>query len=148
MIPVFQNMSVANDGYGNCFNACVASILEIRLCDVAPIYPRVVVSSSDGADVLEVNNEWLDQWCRWLATQGYKFLFYRATKPPKGYSIASGHSDRIYPAGHPQAGMRISHAVVAFDGIPVHDPFPLSGWFGDITRYYAIVRIDTNSEKP
>lgn len=39
MIPVYQTRTVANDGSGNCFNACVASILEMPLRDVCSVLP-------------------------------------------------------------------------------------------------------------
>ena len=138
MIPVFQDMSVANNGHGNCFNACIASLLERPLREVALIHPRRSVQLSDGSVQLEENSEWHEQWDAWLIEQGYKVTYHPASSPPKGFSIASGYSDRIFPEGHRFAGRRISHAVVAFDGVPVHDPYPLKGTFGDIVNYKTL----------
>lgn len=141
MIPVFQDMSVANDGHGNCFNACIASLLERPLREVAPIHPRRPVQLPDGTVQLEENEKWHEQWDAWLIEQGYKVMYHPASDPPKGFSIASGYSDRTFPEGHRLAGKRISHAVVAFDGVPVHDPYPLRGTFGDVVNYKTLERI-------
>ena len=147
MIPVYQDLSVKNDGTGNCFNACVASILGRPLREVAAIYPRTRVVLEDGSFRLEDNIYWHYQWSDWLLEQGYEIEYHLASEPPKGFSIASGYSDRIFPDGHPNAGEPISHAVVAFDGVPVHDPFPLKGEFYNIYSYKTLVPIkDTKDE--
>lgn len=143
MIPVYQDMSVANDGHGNCFNACVASLLERPLREVAMIYPRRPVHLSDGTVQLEENEGWHEQWDEWLISQGYKVRYHPASSPPKGFSIASGYSDRTFPEGHKYAGKRISHAVIAFDGVPVHDPYPIKGTFGDIVNYKTLEPIES-----
>lgn len=95
---------------GNCFSACVASILEISIDDV----PQFMVGV------------WLDNlrdWCAarglratywpsrgWAEANGEKFL-----GVPTGYSIMTGESPR-----HPG----VFHSVVALDGAMVHDPNP------------------------
>lgn len=137
MIPVYQDMTVANDGHGNCFNACIASILERPLREVAPIHPRRPV---DGQ--LQVNEDWHDQWDEWLRQQGYELVFHPPGEPPKGYSIASGKSTRTYPESHPRAGERIAHAVIAFDGVPVHDPFPIKGGFDSISHFQTLRAVE------
>jgi hypothetical protein len=140
MIPVFQDMSVVNDGHGNCFNACVASILERPLRDVAAIYPRVPIEGGPAEKVahLQANENWHDQWDDWFAGQGYELVCHPPNDPPKGYSIASGKSSRVYPDGHPREGQRIAHAVVAFDGVPIHDPFPIKGDFDGIYQFQTL----------
>lgn len=142
MIPVFQDMSVLNDGHGNCFNACIASLLERPLRDVAAIHPRREVTTADGGIVLQVNEDWHEQWDLWLLEQGYKLTYHPAATPPRGFSIASGSSERTFPEGHPRAGERISHAVVAFDGVPVHDPFPIKGGFDSIRHYQTLEPVE------
>lgn len=126
MIPVFQHMTVGNDGQGNCFNACIASILELPLREVAQIHPKF-----DG--------DYWGAWEMWFAERGL-FLNHRGLRdgPPKGYAIASGRSSRLYPEGHKHAGERIHHATVAFNGEVVHDPFPMRGEFDSITSYFTI----------
>jgi len=133
MIPVFQTMSLANDGHGNCFNACIASILERPLREVALIHPRTA-------------KDWHEEWRLWLADQGYRLSYHGAEDPPAGYSIASGRSGRVYPDGHQKAGERIHHACVAFDGVVVHDPFPIPGMFDQIGYYQRLVPL-TDAER-
>lgn len=124
MIPVFQNRSVANDGSGNCFNACIASILERPLREVAPIHPD--------------HPAYWQAWYRWFGAQGLKMTMRGGRNPPKGYSIVAGRSSRLYPDGHAKAGQRIHHACVAFDGVVVHDPFPVPGGFDEVSHYWVI----------
>lgn len=128
MIPVYQTMTVRNDGHGNCFNACVASILELPLREVAQIHPRTA-------------KNWHAEWDAWLAERGLKIEYhiYPDEPAPRGFSIASGRSSRVYPEGHPKAGERIHHAVVAFDGVVVHDPYPVPGEFDGIRYFQTLV---------
>ena len=128
MIPVFQTRTVANDGSGNCFNACVASILERPLSQVCQTLP------GDG----DAQTYW-SRWFKWFKSEGLKLNWHPASqRPPRGFSIASGKSTRTRPIGDPRAGERISHACVAFDGVVVHDPFPLPGGFDLISGYWTI----------
>ena len=97
MLPVDQTIYGSTDG--NCFSACVASILEISIEEV----PRA----------FGVNNA---QFLRWLAGRGLSAtLSHGVDYVPPGYSIAAGPSKRF-------AGKM--HACVAFDGAVVHDPHP------------------------
>lgn len=126
MIPVFQTMTVGNNGEGNCFNACIASILELPLREVAQIHPRF-------------EGDYWGAWEDWFAERGL-FMNHRGLRDgsPKGYAIASGRSTRLYPDGHAKAGERIHHACVVFNGELVHDPFPMKGGFDDVTSYWTI----------
>jgi hypothetical protein len=125
MIPVKQTMTVANNGQGNCFNACIASIMELPLAQVAQIHPK--------------DKHYWGPWRAWFAERGLCLENHPVKDmPPRGYSIASGKSTRTYPADHAKAGERISHACVAFDGIVVHDPYPLPGGFDEIYTYQTI----------
>lgn len=111
MIPLFQTMTVNKDSVGNCFNACVACILEKSLTQIPNILPRQ-------------NGNWHEKWRVYFASEGLKLVYYEDTNPPKGYSIATVTTDRIYPEGHLKAGQVIWHACVALDGEIVHDPYP------------------------
>lgn len=126
MIPVYQTRTVGNDGAGNCFNACVASILERSLrdvCDVMPNHP----------------GDYWAEWNIWLADIGMEINWHDLDQPvPKGYAIATGYGGRFYPEGHRKAGQPISHAVVVFNGEPVHDPFPGAKEFGGIKYFWTI----------
>lgn len=106
MIPVYQTRTVANNGTGDCHNACIASLLEIPLRDVADISPTNV-------------DTWRSEWKTWLRSKGYDIQFFVHTTrrdPPRGYSIASVFTDRVYPLGHAQEGKPIAHSVIMYDG--------------------------------
>lgn len=126
MIPVYQTRTVANDGTGNCFNACVASILEMPLRDVCSVLP-------------DFDGDYWGEWNRWLATLGLQINYVPLDQgPPKGFAIASGFGGRTYPEGHKKAGRPILHAAVVFNGELAHDPFPCAKQFGDIRYYWTI----------
>jgi hypothetical protein len=85
---------------GNCFSACLASILEISI-EVVPLF---------------LGSYW-DDFLPWLADRGLGASCYRKSEScvPLGYSIAGGSSKRF--AGR-------MHACVAYNGMIVHDPHP------------------------
>jgi hypothetical protein len=86
---------------GNCFSACVASILELPIEDV----PYFMGSDGEG---------WFDRLSVWLSERGLYALYYdtsdRNTYWPDGYYILGGES------------VRGPHAVVAKGKDVVHDP--------------------------
>jgi hypothetical protein len=133
VIPVYQTMTVANDGTGNCFNACVASILELPLRDVAQVLPDFP------------GNYW-GEWEAWGQSRGLE-ITYRplGEAPPKGFAIASGMGGRHFPEGHPRAGREIMHAVVVFNGETIHDPFPGGKGIDHARYYWTIDRIEPAS---
>lgn len=88
---------------GNCFAACVASILE---------QPLITMPDHRNLD----NEAWWQVWYDWLRPRNYNLMNFKAGGEwtPLGYSIAGVQSPR---------GDWL-HAVVALDGKPVHDPHP------------------------
>lgn len=125
--PVYQTIS----GYlpngqptGNCFPACVASILGLQLDDV-PFFS----TESQQAQLADAN--------RWLKPRGYRLEMVRNTrrhKHPKGvYYIMRGRSPRM-------AGQY--HMVVGKEGKLVHDPHPdNTGIIGTATNFIYFVTI-------
>lgn len=100
MKPVMQTKPGAD---GNCFHACLASVLEVGIADV-PEWP-------DGPD-------WLEHVRRFLADKGLGMLALQVQAPEAlaavdGYFIVSGHTDGT-----------VEHAVVVRQGRVVHDPHP------------------------
>ena len=90
---------------GNCFSACIASILEIPLEDV-PLF-----HSDEGT------NNWGDKFIKWCEDNDIEWTYYDVADTgedwhPEGYSILSGKSPR---------GDWL-HSVVALDNDIVHDP--------------------------
>jgi hypothetical protein len=108
MKPIKQTLFFDKDGVGNCFEACIASILEINLEEVPMFH----------------DNDWFPYFFEWLVSKGYS---YHGTLNPdrittynkgvNGYFIVAGDSPR---GSHIKGG----HAVVYKDGIMVHDPHP------------------------
>lgn len=101
MKPVTQ--TIFNAERGDCFAACLASILELELDEVPNFH----------------GENWLFRYNRWL--KPFNLVLYDVTFPkgtnqhPVGYSILAGTSPRYAPA---------LHAVVCLDGTIVHDPHP------------------------
>ncbi len=130
MIPVYQTRTVVNDGSGNCFNACVASILELPLRDVAQVLPTFK------------GNYW-GEWERWANERGVQITYWPLGEaPPKGFAIATGYGGRVYPDDHEKAGEEILHAAVVFNGKVIHDPFPGAETFDRIQHYWTIDPIE------
>lgn len=99
MIPVTQTRIGSPNG--NCFAACLASILEEKL-------PEFGVNVSE--DTFWRNAD------RWLARRGLRYVQvpYDPSNPPKGWGTVEGTS--------PRGGQ---HACVAYNGRMVHDPHPV-----------------------
>lgn len=102
MKPVDQTIS--DHVWGNCLEACIASILEIPLDAV----PNIAGGNSP---------DWFQDAARVLAPLGYSVAYMPNDPPvkPPGYHI--GVCDM-----HKVQGETIAHAVVAKDGVPVHCP--------------------------
>ena len=84
---------------GNCFNACLASILELSLPEVPDYRDK---------------GKWLLQYNDWLLNYGLTLIpLTYGSWVPKGYSILGGRSAR-----------GLDHAVVAWNGKMIHDPHP------------------------
>jgi hypothetical protein len=108
MIKVFQTRRGAR---GNCFAACVASLLELGLEEMPeyldekgePLYPG-----------------WLALWNEFLRPLGLGLVWVRhcacmACAPPPGYAIMAAKAPKD---DEPEN----THAVVCLDGAVVHDP--------------------------
>lgn len=108
MKPVYQTILTAPGG--NCWHACIASILEVPL----EIVPEIQQGES------ESDADWWQRWQAWLFPYNLQMLGFphvdrgRDTWRPKGYSIL----------GTRPPGCSWLHAVVALDGEPVWNPFP------------------------
>ena len=102
MRPVEQTILAPPEG--NCFAACVASILEVGIDDV-PNY---------------VDGLWFHRWQNWLARQHGLVLFSQESNllrpPPPGRHVIVGVESPRF------AGKM--HAVVGLDGAIVWDPHP------------------------
>lgn len=125
MIRVYQTLTTANDGRGNCFIACVASIVERPLRELPDI-----ASDLNGGEFFQRLEDW-------LIPQG--LFINRRIQPPVGWSIAGGF------LRHRE--VEVPHAVIAFNGLPVHDPYPLFGEFRSNFEFYSIDPI-SDAQRP
>lgn len=110
MIPITQTKVIVRDKddnmlvRGNCYAACIASILEMQITDI----PNVeVLFHIDDSYYYFVLQEWL---------KSYGKEIYQVNKnevPNNKYYIVSGLTER---------GSR--HSCVYLDGKLAHDPFP------------------------
>lgn len=84
---------------GNCFSACVASLLDLSIEDV-PYFMDV--------------EDWCAKFASWLVSYGFYPVTFRLMDRwrPQGLYILGGKS----PRG--------DHAVVACENVIVHDPHP------------------------
>lgn len=108
MQPIYQTIKHGNGQVGNCFQAAVASLLELNLEDVPHFFAK--------------NNHLMDFYA-WLAQRGLCAVEFTGMELDGradywGYHLISGPSPR-----HPD----IRHCVVGLSGDIVHDPYPDSG---------------------
>jgi hypothetical protein len=105
MKSVFQTMRGEK---GNCFAACIASILEMPI-EAMPVYLG-----------LPDQSRWLAVWREFLYPLGFGIAWFphnpgSACIPPLGYAIAAMHAPLEGDPGN-------THTVVCLDGRIIHDP--------------------------
>lgn len=127
MIPVDQTVIHSESTKGNCFAACIASLLELP-CDDVPNFAAL--------------EDWLPQCSRWLENRGLGILYVAINSADLAwhlrdcYVIAGGRS----PRGS------FGHCVVARldrgDWKMVHDPHPSrAGIVGDPDDFAFLVKL-------
>jgi hypothetical protein len=109
MKPVFQTNFAEN---GNCFNACVASILELDLDDI-PDFGAAI----EGVDWMTNLNNWLrpKDLCYFEGRLSYDENYDNFFSDKDFYFIATGPTNR---------SRDILHSTVYRKGMLVHDPLP------------------------
>ena len=132
MKPVFQTEFVvqAEDGSisknGNCFSACIASMLGIPIEDV----PTFV----NFPNWLGLANEFVKPFGFEMFMSVPRFVEYcRSAKDSKyhGYYIATGMGPRGF-----------HHSVICKDGEVVHDPHPEGGGIAKIDSVFIFLSVD------
>jgi hypothetical protein len=113
---------------GNCFSACVASLLEIPLDDV-PYFMGDDVAGDD---------KWWEKFGAWLLPRGYYPLCFELKDDwrPVGLHILSGKSPREL------ANPKALHSVVAERERVVHDPHPSRHGLLDQRDVVLLIPID------
>lgn len=119
MIPVDQEYlhDMRINQHGDCFRACVASVLEMSREQV----PHFAQESNGVASVFW--NSAMD----WLEALGWNYVHSPVDKPRDGYHFISGPSPR---------GGGIVHMVVGLNDEIIHDPHPSrDGLAGDRSQW-------------
>lgn len=113
---------------GNCFQACVASILEIPLEEAFDM-----MAHEEG--------HWFDKFQEWLRPRGLGCFYVGAdrnggpTWPIPGYHIIDLESTTL-------AVKSDGHVAVMLDGEVVHDPNPRATHQGKVMGYFVFVALD------
>lgn len=129
MKPVRQ--TVFGNHKGNCFAACVASILELRLDEV----PNFACQKPWEAKM----NAWLHErglhslTCHFVPVEGESEV---VIPELRGYYIVSGTSPRATEDEH------FLHSVVYLDGERCHDPHPDQTWTLDVRDWTFFLPLD------
>jgi len=131
MKPVMQMKFGANEG--NCFQACLASILELPLDDVP-----------DFCNIYGRNGTWLYECNKWLSTRNLGLV--HVVRP------RSVETDYLFelPVYHIITGLNkdgIRHSVVGFRSDMVYNPNPNSGGIVDFHCYDFFVALDPSKCK-
>lgn len=114
MKPVYQTRR--NGANGNCFEACVASILELSLDQVVDL-----ASAHEHGDWLQTFMDWCTiHGLYYVETSPVKFKTQQAGKRKDG-ETAFGDCYHIITGISPRGNYK--HAVVGRNGKTVHDPF-------------------------
>lgn len=130
MKPIHQTKIINKEGTitGNCFRACLASILEINI-DSIPEFENMKAG------------EWHQPFMNFLNENGYEFEgtghihrleMLKTYEGVDGYIIVNGISPRKW--------VKRGHSVVYKDGILVHDPHPSGDGLLEIKDFYLIKR--------
>lgn len=136
MIKVFQTRFGGKDAptekQGNCFRACVATILQMPLEE-----------AFDCIGVQDDRQEWLTEFNKWLEKYGLGCIWLESSKENPaictafvGLHIAECMSTTLY------CGTR--HVVVVRDGLLFHDPNPNATKQGEMQGIYIFVPLEAH----
>lgn len=133
MKPVYQTKFGGSDApleeQGNCFQACIASILEIPLEEAFDCRPY--------PDDLWLNkfNEWLKPWNLVCISFDHNKEKPIPCSEVLGYHIMACMSKTLYHGEH--------HVVVIYNQDVVHDPNPhANGQLGDCQGFFLLVSLN------
>jgi hypothetical protein len=115
MTPVYQTRFSRDGDKGNCWAACLASVVGCRLSEVPDTRER-----DKGA--------WFDITADWLRTLGLSIECHHDV--PKGWAIACGDSVR---------GDWL-HSVIVWDGKMIHDPHPEGSGIKGQAKFYFVIQ--------
>jgi len=113
MIPVKQTRY---DEMGNCMEACIASLLHLKIEEV----PKLFSYKTDGSWIIKLNN--------WLNKKGLVYI--EMIVPEEQSEVFFKDKDFYYILiGQTRKNLNIHHAVIGRKGEIIHDPFPVKTKF-------------------
>lgn len=130
MKPVFQDRFRTKTTRGNCFSACVASILEIQLNDV----PNWV---EDGEKSGIAWRTLFERWCACNGIAVIEIMFEDGEMPDiytEAFMIANGVGTRLFESEF------IRHSVVYQGKQLVHDPHPEGGGLTKVESFTILFK--------
>lgn len=126
MKPVYQDQFGKPDG--NCFAACIASILEIPLKSVPEKFYGTGDWGNDSNAFFVALNGWLGQY-------GLNLMTINCDEPEKHLPDAWLIIGGMGPRG-------IEHCVVGWKNEERHDPYPSGGGLTDVDCWYIFIPVD------
>lgn len=138
MKPVYQTrfggIDTPQEEQGNCFQACVASVLELPLEEAFTNIPYEQVNGGKPG-------EWFDKFNEWLARYGLGCIAIDVDKDnPPAYSTLLGY--HIAQVDSVTLRHGDAHVVVIYNGEVVHDPNPNAESLGKMRGYYLFVTLN------
>ena len=130
MKPVDQTLfydptAPADRQRGNCWSACIASLLEVPIDDV-PNFVQIDVNGGEN---------WFAHTMRFLNERGYHLVAVDPLAPGDVHYIQTGLSPRS-----PADGGEVHHAVIHLHGELAHDPHPDRTGVKSIDNAYGVER--------
>jgi hypothetical protein len=133
MKPVMSRRTMPPGHRGDCLSACLASLLELDIEDV-PLFDR------------EPAGGWPYKVDEFTRKHGYAFVGFAVTHeytpPPACYHICVGPSQN-------NPAVPGTHAVIAWENMPVHDPNTGGMFIDEIESRWLLVPLQARGdEKP
>lgn len=146
MIPIMQTRVGDNpDAPGNCFAACLASILEVPLSEIPDELESIDKVKAEGRWTGIKEDDWSRAWSEWwILVSDWLFLKFGLGIQDVQYSSGTGgliQDDEFYCILGGTSPRGLSHAVVAKGPNIVHDPHPEGGGLvgkPDTVTYFVI----------
>lgn len=120
----FDPTAPAGEQRGNCWTACIASLLDLGIETV----PNFVQIDVDGGP------NWFTHTLQFLNERGYHLVSVDPAAPGQDHYIQCGLSPRS-PAAD---GVEVHHSVIYLHGELAHDPHPDATGVATMTNAYGI----------
>lgn len=135
MIPVEQTVfHDPPESHGNCFRACVASIMEVRI-DYVPPFEKIMFEADD--------EDWFVRFREWLHSEGWGLWYW--LEVGRSLPIENRGELLVLTTGPSPRFQDTGHCILTRNRQLVHDPHP-SGAGIDGKPYDHMVLLDPKNE--